>query len=208
MQENLKSKGVHIFSENDENQVYPQAKKIFLSKNIIIDELKNKLFFSKNWTNWLGYDQVGRNESFTKLPEENILQKISQSSSKLGEGPSKWKIFGLILNGKVLEQNVKECPMIFKLLKECGNFESIVNVGISCFEPYGEAKRHRDYNKSFYRVQIPLIIPEGDCGIIISKTLIRWKMNEYFIFDDTFFHEAWNRTPGRRFVMLLDLKRV
>lgn len=34
MQENLKSKGVRIFSENDENQVYPQDKKYFYPKTL------------------------------------------------------------------------------------------------------------------------------------------------------------------------------
>jgi len=206
--QNVKKEGFYIFLDGDENTIYPQAKKIFESKNIIIEELTNKLFNSKNWTNWSGYDDSGRSESFTKLSHEKIISKIIKNSSKLGEGSSKWKIFGLILDGKILYDNIKEAPHIFELLKNCGNFESIINVGISCFESGGVANLHKDYNEKFYRFQIPLIIPEGDCGIIINNKLIRWNMNEYFIFDDTLYHEAWNKTKEKRFVLLLDLKRI
>ena len=32
-------------------------------------------------------------------------------------------------------------------------------------------------------------------------------MNDYFIFDDTCFHRAYNNTKNNRFVLIIDIKR-
>ena len=204
---NVKKKGFHIF-KNQDIVLYPEAKKIFDLKHIIIDELNSRLINSNRWTNWSGYDDSGRTESFTKLSHQAILEKIAKKNCKLTEGEIKWKIFGFILDGKVLHDNIKEAPQIFQLLKNCGNFDNIINVGISCIKAGGDIKLHRDYNNKFYRFQIPLIIPDGDTVFVINNDTIRWDMSEYFMFDDTFYHKAWNKTTEMRFVLLLDLKRL
>jgi beta-hydroxylase len=32
-----------------------------------------------------------------------------------------------------------------------------------------------------------------------------WDMNNYFIFDDTYDHQAWNYTDENRIVLILDI---
>lgn len=52
-------------------------------------------------------------------------------------------------------------------------------------------------------LHLPLSIPEGDTAIRVGNETRTWKDGEMLIFDDTFDHEAWNRTGTARAVLLL-----
>ena len=39
------------------------------------------------------------------------------------------------------------------------------------------------------------------------KETKKWNDNEYFIFDDTFDHQAWNYTKEKRIVLIIDIMR-
>lgn len=52
-------------------------------------------------------------------------------------------------------------------------------------------------------LHLPLVIPEGDTAIRVDAEARRWKDGEMMIFDDTYDHEAWNRTTQPRAVLLL-----
>ncbi|HEY7871590.1 MAG TPA: aspartyl/asparaginyl beta-hydroxylase domain-containing protein, partial [Rudaea sp.] len=51
---------------------------------------------------------------------------------------------------------------------------------------------------------LPLIIPDN-CAISVGGEEKVWREGEAFSFDDTFEHEAWNRSDRLRVVMLLDV---
>jgi len=48
-------------------------------------------------------------------------------------------------------------------------------------------------------------IPAGDCKIRVGSTSRGWEHGKCFVFDDTFEHEAWNRTNEVRYVVLFNL---
>ncbi|MDZ4812904.1 MAG: aspartyl/asparaginyl beta-hydroxylase domain-containing protein [Pseudomonadota bacterium] len=50
---------------------------------------------------------------------------------------------------------------------------------------------------------LPLIIPP-DCAISVGGETHVWREGEVVIFDDTFEHEAWNRSDRPRVVLLMD----
>ena len=88
-------------------------------------------------------------------------------------------------------------------------------------EPGCHIGEHKDFNNKFYRLHIPLIIPkinneitesfvvktqsEKLCTLQVENDYRIWKNNEYFIFDDTCLHNAWNNTSDMRIVLLIDL---
>ena len=83
-----------------------------------------------------------------------------------------------------------------------------INVGISTLEPHSETGRHRDYDYRYFRVHIPLIVPRGnDVGLVIDRGVLRWRLGRTFIIDDTFYHNAFNRTDDERIVLLVDVPR-
>ena len=52
-------------------------------------------------------------------------------------------------------------------------------------------------------LHLPLSIPEGDTALRVRDETRHWKGGEMMIFDDTFEHEAWNRTETPRAVLLI-----
>jgi aspartate beta-hydroxylase len=53
-------------------------------------------------------------------------------------------------------------------------------------------------------VHLPLIIP-SDCGIRVGSETRGWEEGNCIVFDDTFEHEAWNRSGHTRVVLIFDI---
>ena len=85
------------------------------------------------------------------------------------------------------------------------NIPYVINAGFSCLEAGKSTDYHTDNNDEFYRVQFPLIIPNGNCKFKINNEIIDW--SKPFIFDDNCLHQAWNITDKNRFVLILDILR-
>ena len=185
------------------NDNYPHLNQVFMARSQIKKELSN-VMQTKLWTNWMDYDKMNETPVFTKMTPEKILNHMNTHNTELNNGKPSWKIFGLILAGKIIKQNQILCPTTVKLLSKIPN---IINAGFSCLEPNVSTSMHKGYNDDIYRCHIPLVIPDGDCGIVIDGNIIRWKTNDYFIFDDTYYHKAWNYTKENRFVLIIDIKK-
>jgi aspartate beta-hydroxylase len=52
-------------------------------------------------------------------------------------------------------------------------------------------------------VHLPLIVPL-DCGIRVGSETRGWKEGTCIAFDDTYEHEAWNKSDKTRVVMIFD----
>lgn len=52
-------------------------------------------------------------------------------------------------------------------------------------------------------VHLPLRVP-GDCALRVRGQRHAWREGETVVFDDTFVHEAWNRSNEPRIVLLMD----
>jgi hypothetical protein len=191
----------HIVS----NKQFPEFINVIDNKKLILDELEI-LKGSDRWSIWSEYDKINETPIFSKMSNDQILEHINKNMTKLNSGKNAWKLFGLILKGKPIESNIKLCPTTYELLKSIPN---VINAGFSCFEPMISTLRHQGHNNKILRCHIPLIIPKGDCAIEINNDIIKWKDIEkqkgYFIFDDTFFHKAWNNTNKNRFVLIIDI---
>jgi hypothetical protein len=198
------------------NHDFPEAYKIFSERHIIKDELI-KVLNSDKWGIWSS--DYSTTPIFTKMTDEEIVSRIEKGQGKISstDEPS-WRLFSLILNKNELP-NSKLCPETIKLLKNCSN--KILNAGFSVLEPGCYIGEHQDFNDKFYRLHIPLLIPktneqiqnsfvtkeEADklCVLQVENDYKVWKENEYFIFDDTCLHNAWNNTKDIRIVLLVDL---
>ena len=53
---------------------------------------------------------------------------------------------------------------------------------------------------------IPLILPP-DCALRVGGETRPWQAGEALVFDDSFEHEAWNRSDRRRVVLLFEIWR-
>jgi aspartate beta-hydroxylase len=51
---------------------------------------------------------------------------------------------------------------------------------------------------------LPLIIPE-DCALVVGGEQHVWQEGRVVVFDDTYEHEAWNRSTSLRVVLIFDI---
>jgi hypothetical protein len=69
-------------------------------------------------------------------------------------------------------------------------------------------RRHTDpenRDRRFVRLHIPLIIPKGDLFFEVNGIEITW--TNVFAFDNEQLHSAYNYSPNRRLIFLLELSR-
>jgi hypothetical protein len=198
------------------NNNFPEAELIFKSKDIIIQELKS-ILKSDKWGIWSS--DYNSTPVFTQMTDQEITSRINSNAGRIGsvKEPS-WRLYGLILNKNVLP-TAEFCPSTVKLLQSSSN--RILNAGFSVLEPGSYIGEHQDFNNKFYRLHIPLIIPKMNkkikksfvtkekaknlCVLQVENDYRAWKDDEYFIFDDTCMHNAWNPSDEIRIVLLVDL---
>ena len=198
------------------NKKYPEAEKIYNSRNIIINELK-KILDTDKWAIWS--NDYNTTPIFSEMTDDEILTRINSNLGKINsEIKPSWRLFGLILNKKILP-NSKLCPQTMDILKLYS--KRILNAGFSLLEPRCIIGLHFDTNDKFYRLHIPLIIPNANnniknsfvdynqakqlCILQVENEYKIWKNDEYFIFDDTCYHNAWNYTNELRIILIIDL---
>jgi aspartate beta-hydroxylase len=74
----------------------------------------------------------------------------------------------------------------------------------SVLAPQTHIKPHYGVTNTRVVTHLPLVIPQGDCALVVGGEEHRWQQGRCVTFDDTFLHEAWNRTDERRVVLILD----
>ncbi len=117
-----------------------------------------------------------------------------------GEG---WKAFGFYAFGKRLSANCELCPETVRLIEEVPGMRT---AGFSRLGGNSHIRPHTGLARGVLRFHLGLDVPEG-CELRVGDETRRWRDGEYFVFDDTTEHEAWNRSEASRVVLLLDFKR-
>ncbi|HLP89573.1 MAG TPA: aspartyl/asparaginyl beta-hydroxylase domain-containing protein [Nostocaceae cyanobacterium] len=114
-----------------------------------------------------------------------------------------WEVFGLYAFGQKIAENCNLCPETTKLIE---TIPGMVTAGFSSLAPGTYIGPHFGATKAVLRFHLGLMVPE-QCAIRVDKETRSWEEGKCLIFDDTFEHEAWNRSDKTRVVLLLDFKR-
>lgn len=141
---------------------------------------------------------------FTKK-QENFgvpIDELSKDQEHLNRD-KKWKAVFLY----VYEEYNKEVAPFFPVTMELINAsqKDIKLVFFSNLESGKHIQPHYGNNHHVIRTQIGIDIsnPEQTGLRVVDKT-IQLKNQEYFTFDDTFEHEAWNNSQSNRIVLIID----
>ncbi len=142
-------------------------------------------------------------ENFNQVSFRN-MEDLSAEQQRIVER-NKWKTFFLRVAGKDIERNAAYFPLTMKLLNE----KSIKTVFFSIMEPNTHITPHRGVYKGFLRYHLGLIMPneKNKTAIKIGDAIYYWEEGKAFLFDDTFEHEAWNKTNEQRIILLIDIER-
>lgn len=118
-----------------------------------------------------------------------------------GEG---WKVFGLFdfPHGQPIPGNVARCGLTASLIKV--HVPEHGAVGFSVLRPGTRIQPHTGYQGQFLRCHLGLIVPEGNCGIMVASQSRQWHPGKALVFDDRLEHSAWNLTTSERVVLLVD----
>jgi beta-hydroxylase len=119
------------------------------------------------------------------------------------ENQKAWKVFSFLFFNMRFPNHANLCPETAKIIY---SIPQIMSCDFSYMEPHTHILPHKGYSKMVLRCHLPLIVPEGElCAIRVGNETRHWKEGELLIFDDSFDHEAWNKSNERRVVLMFDI---
>lgn len=160
------------------------------------------------------YDAI-RAEALAVLRQEeglvNFLSfKPGQSKAGYlgGEGrnPS-WDAFFFYRHGKRNDANHAACPATSKVLESielCEVAGQAPEICFSVLQPGTHIMPHHGVTNTRLVMHLPLIVPPGCALNVHGGGEHVWKERELMMFDDTFKHEAWNKSDQTRVILLMD----
>lgn len=118
-----------------------------------------------------------------------------------------WNWLSYVDKGAKVPSFANEAPIASLLLDHVPRLMTDSPFGFAFYSSLGggaEIQPHCSPMNLRLRVHVPLIVPEGDCGLGLAGHDVRWRKGQAIVFDDSFVHFAWNKTETERVVMLFD----
>ncbi len=120
-----------------------------------------------------------------------------------------WSACHLIRSGEEVAAVAALCPRTLKALENlplCRIRGRTPTVLFSLLRPGAHIPPHHGFVNTRLIGHLPLIVPPG-CTLRVGNETRPWREGELAVFDDTIEHEAWNRSPELRVVLLFDIWR-
>ncbi len=113
----------------------------------------------------------------------------------------------------MISASFEETLAIPEIAESMAFFESIkdeaglVSAYFSSMKPKARFTLHFNEDPYMYRAHLGLTIPEGDMGLQVCDTVVKWKEKKVFVFDTLQPHMAWNLSDEERTVLIIDFYR-
>jgi aspartyl/asparaginyl beta-hydroxylase (cupin superfamily) len=142
----------------------------------------------------------GRERVFTsdELEQQN-LRGLTQ--------PPSWNGYYFYRHGERRADNCASCPQTIRALAALPLARVPAHapeVLFSVFTPGTQLLPHRGVTNTRLVGHLPLIVPE-DCALRVGGEVHAWQEGSVVVFDDTYEHEAWNRSERTRVILIFDL---
>ncbi len=198
-----------------ESSVLP-ASSLQRPKLLFFPNLNSGPFFSSKQFSWieaLENDTSAIRQELTAVTGAELRQPFLQLSAEakredyLGGLAPEWTAYFFYRHGKSFPGNLKQCPRTasrlasIPLVSVPGNAPEVL---FSFLGPDTHILPHTGVTNTRVVVHLPLIVPE-DCGLVVGGQAHRWEEGRCVIFDDTYEHEAWNKSDKLRVVLILDV---
>lgn len=139
---------------------------------------------------------------------ERVLADDSQEAASLqgADEPPSWTGFYFYRHGIRREDNCAACPATARAIDAlplCRIREHGPEVHFSVFTAGTHLLPHCGVTNTRVVGHLPLIIPE-DCALNVGGEIHRWQRGRVVVFDDTFEHDAWNRSRTTRVILIFD----
>ena len=125
---------------------------------------------------------------------------------QLNDSPD-WNAFFFYRDGERHGENHARCPATSRALDAAPLIrvaEHSPEVFYSVLKPGAHIPPHTGVANIRLVCHLPLIVP-SECGIRVGRETRGWEEGKCIVFDDTFEHEAWNRSGQTRVVLIFDV---
>ncbi|ULP41205.1 aspartyl/asparaginyl beta-hydroxylase domain-containing protein [Mycobacterium lentiflavum] len=115
-----------------------------------------------------------------------------------------WKTFVFACYGAKSDEAIRRCPQTWRILQTIPGMKTAM---FSVLEPGKHLKPHRGPYNGVLRLHLGLLVPDAPprtVAIRVDDTVCEWDEGKVLIFDDSYEHEAWNRSDDTRVVLFVD----
>jgi aspartate beta-hydroxylase len=154
-----------------------------------------------------------RRELVALLPSVSGRERVftsdaleQQNLRGVGAAPT-WNGYYFYRHGQRREDTCSSCPITAQALDRVPLShirEHGPEVLFSVFTAGTHLLPHRGVTNTRLVGHLPLIVPP-DCALVVGGEKHEWREGEVVVFDDTYEHEAWNRSEQVRVVMIFDI---
>ena len=118
-----------------------------------------------------------------------------------------WEAYFFFRHGKRYDENHLRCPATSRALESielCKIRDHAPEICFSLLTPGTHLLPHYGVTNVRVVMHLPLLVPP-ECALnVIGAGEHHWREGELMMFDDTFHHEAWNRSDSVRMILLMD----
>lgn len=117
-----------------------------------------------------------------------------------------WSSFHLLRGGVANTDNCSRCPATAHILSTLPLPEipgHAPEAFFSVLRPGTHIPPHHGVGNYKLVAHLPLVVPDG-CALRVGDEIRGWREGECLVFDDSFEHEAWNRSDSTRAVLIFD----
>jgi aspartyl/asparaginyl beta-hydroxylase (cupin superfamily) len=119
--------------------------------------------------------------------------------------PTPRKYFPLMRECNLFPAAAQLCP---RTLGVVAALPPAFNAGFATLDPGATISVHRGTSNLHDRCHLGLVVPPGDVKLKVAGEERGWNEGEVMVFNDRAWHEAWNHTAGRRFVLIVDFEKA
>lgn len=134
-------------------------------------------------------------------------EDVERQNLRGAVGAPSWNGYYFYRHGARRDDNCASCPATTTALESlplCRVREHGPEVLFSVFTAGTHLLPHRGVTNTRVVGHLPLIVPE-DCVLKVGGEIHGWQEGRVVVFDDTYEHEAWNRSKETRVVLIFDL---
>lgn len=199
----------------EENAVYPDPRQ--QPTFLYVPGVPPTAYFDRSLFPWIDTfeSRTGeiREELLGVLPTESGRERVFTSDEletqnlRGTQGPVSWTGYYFYRHGERREENCARCPrtataidaLPLSIVPEHGP-----EILFSVFTPGTHLLPHQGVTNTRVVGHLPLIVP-SNCALNVGGELHEWQEGRVVVFDDTYEHEAWNRSDETRVVLIFDL---
>jgi len=147
---------------------------------------------------------------------EDIAEAVAAEAHALGSNEfhdeseglkrsGRWRVLFLYERGRKNDDNCTLCPQTTAVIEANRTVLSLGGLAyFSRLEADSHIAPHTGPTNMRLRCHLGIDVPP-DCGLRVGGVTTTWREGRCLVFDDSLTHEAWNRSPRDRLVLVVDL---